>query len=48
MSPALRGHVDVVRLLINAKADVNAKSNKGWSALMNAAQNGHVDVVRME
>jgi ankyrin repeat protein len=37
----------VVRLLIEAKADVDTKDNGGQTALMRAAVNGHEEVVRL-
>jgi len=39
--------VDVVRLLLDRGADVNAKDGDGWTALMKAAQAGHPDMVRL-
>lgn len=44
---AFRGRVDVVRLLIARKADVNARSRAGWTALMSAAWEGHTQVVKL-
>eukprot|EP00037_Helgoeca_nana_P018092 m.172629 g.172629 ORF g.172629 m.172629 type:complete len:858 (+) comp24291_c0_seq2:37-2610(+) len=45
---ALRGHTDVVQVLIDAGADVEkAKSTTGSTPLLVAAQKGHIDVVRM-
>jgi len=41
------GRKDVVELLLNNGADVNAKSNDGWSALTYAARNGRKDVVEL-
>jgi serine/threonine-protein phosphatase 6 regulatory ankyrin repeat subunit B len=38
---------DVVRLLIDAGADVNAKSNEGFTALMMASQHGHSNIAQM-
>ena len=40
----------IVRLLLkghSTKVDVNAQNNKGWSALIIAAKNGHVKVVQL-
>jgi uncharacterized protein len=41
------GHADVVRVLLDAKADVNAKDNHGVTALLEASQHGYGDVVRV-
>jgi ankyrin repeat protein len=40
------GHLDVVRVLLDAKAEVNAKMNNGGTALILASSYGHLDVVR--
>ena len=40
-----RGFSDIVRLLIDNQANVNAKMNDGSTALMLACQNGHLSVV---
>jgi ankyrin repeat protein len=47
--PMLRitGHVAVVRLLLELKADVNTKDGHEKTALSWAAQNGHKAVVRL-
>ncbi|BAY73557.1 ankyrin repeat domain-containing protein [Trichormus variabilis] len=39
--------IEVIRLLINAGADVNAKSNEGWTALIAAANSGCVEAVKL-
>ena len=44
---AKAGHEVVVRLLLEAKADVEAKDNYGQTALYCAAQDGHEEVVRL-
>ena len=43
-----QGHLEVVKLLLNSTADVNAMAKDLWNqtALMFASQNGHADVVR--
>jgi serine/threonine-protein phosphatase 6 regulatory ankyrin repeat subunit B len=41
------GHQEVVRALLDAKADVNAKAGDGDTALMMASQNGHQEVVQL-
>ena len=42
-----RGHVEVVKILLNYSANVNAVNNKGWSCLMNAAYFGRDDIVNL-
>src|ERR1700691_1652737 len=44
---ALRGNVPRVRVLLDAKADLNAKNSDGATALIVASQDGHADVVRV-
>jgi ankyrin repeat protein len=41
------GHLEVVRALLGAKADVNAKMDNGQTALMMASQGGHQEVVEL-
>jgi ankyrin repeat protein len=43
----MKGHVDVVRLLLEHGADPNAQSVFGDTPLHCAAKEGHVDVVRL-
>jgi ankyrin repeat protein len=38
---ANKGHIEVVKLLIEHGAYVNAKNNNGWAPLHEAAYNGH-------
>ena len=40
-------HVEVVKLLLNAEADINAQDNDGATALMLAASAGHIDIVKL-
>ena len=40
------GHLEVVRLLLEAGADQNAGSQHGATALMTAAYRGHLEVVQ--
>ena len=44
---AQKGHTEVVNALLAAKADKEAKDNKGATALMLAALNGHTGVVKL-
>ena len=46
MLAAVKDHVDVVKELVAASADVDKADNNGWTALMSAASKGHVDVVK--
>ena len=34
----------VARYLLEANANIEAKDNEGWTAIMSCAQNGHTDV----
>jgi uncharacterized protein len=44
---AADGDLSRVRLLLDSKADVNAKTSNGFTALTMAARNGHADVARL-
>ena len=44
---AYNGHEAIVRLLLEAGADKEAKDNDGFTPLINAAYNGHEAVVRL-
>lgn len=39
--------IEVIRLLISAGADVNAKSNEGWTALIIAANSGCIEAIKL-
>jgi ankyrin repeat protein len=43
----VRGHKDVVELLIAKGADMNAKDNKQQSALSLAKEQGHEEIVEL-
>jgi serine/threonine-protein phosphatase 6 regulatory ankyrin repeat subunit B len=47
IAAASEGHSEIAKLLIAAKANVNAKDKDGTSALMAAAARGHIDVVKL-
>jgi ankyrin repeat protein len=47
LSASHMGHVDAVRLLLDAGADVEAQNEGGKTALMYAAQYGHASVARL-
>ena len=40
------GHLDVVQLIVNSKADVDSQDNRRVSCLMAAFRKGHVKVVK--
>lgn len=40
-------HVTIVRLLIEAGADVNTKDRAGWTPLHYACRHGHADIVQL-
>ncbi|CAF0937616.1 unnamed protein product [Rotaria sordida] len=42
-----RGFTDIVQLLINSQANINAKMNDGTTSIMLACQNGHLSVVQI-
>ena len=44
---ASNGDIESVRALLDKGADVNAKDNRGMTALMRAARNGEFDIVRV-
>uniref|UniRef100_A0A0G4FF66 Uncharacterized protein n=1 Tax=Chromera velia CCMP2878 TaxID=1169474 RepID=A0A0G4FF66_9ALVE len=41
------GHTDIVRLLVDAKANVDMEDQDGMTAVMVASVNGHTDIVRL-
>lgn len=46
-SAAAGRHADVVRILLEAGADVHVRQQGGWTPLHSAAQNGDLDSVRL-
>ena len=46
MEAALEENVELIKLLLASKADVNLRSNDGMTALMFAASSGTPEVVR--
>ncbi len=44
---AEQGHHEAVALLLKHGADVNARHERGWSALMHAAWNGRMETVKV-
>ena len=41
------GHLQCIKLLLKAKAQVNAKDQHGFTALMGASQSGHVEIMKI-
>ena len=39
------GHTEIVAMLLEKGADVNAKDNDGWTALMEASEYGKTEIV---
>ena len=44
---AFKGYLGLCKILLNYKAEINSKDNKGWTSLISSAQQGHVDVVKL-
>ena len=47
MEAAVRGNVGVMKLLIENGADVNMADKDGWTALMGATVQGHMESVKL-
>ena len=41
------GHLDIARLLLEARADMDAADMIGWTPLVRAAAGGHWDVTQL-
>ena len=46
MRASIEGHVEIVRLLLQAAADINL-GNEGCTAFDLANQNGHIEIARL-
>jgi len=44
---AKEGHTEVVKLLLEKGAEVNARANNGFTALGEAKKKGHIDIVQL-
>ncbi|WP_265033965.1 ankyrin repeat domain-containing protein [Wolbachia endosymbiont (group A) of Sicus ferrugineus] len=44
---AMKGKIDVVKILLEYNADVNTKNNEGRTALYYAANNNHQELVEL-
>ena len=42
-----KGHMEIIKILINAGADINARTEYGATPLFLAAFNGHLDIVKL-
>ena len=47
ITAAFRGYTEIVEVLLQNQANVNAKANNGLTALMAAAFYGHIDTVQV-
>ena len=47
MRAAKKGFKPIVEILLNSGANVNIKSNSGWTALHNAAEEGYLEIVKL-
>lgn len=47
MLAASKGFTTMVRILMNAGADINAKNAVGWPVLIEASAHGHTEIVQM-
>ena len=47
MLASQEGNIEIVKLLLEASANVNDKEIKGWTALMLASQEGNIEIVKL-
>jgi ankyrin repeat protein len=45
MVAAFHGHIDIVKLLVQANCDISIKDSDGYTALMNAQHRKHREIV---
>ena len=41
------GHVDIVRQLLDCKANINVRANNGITALIDACNSGQLDIIEL-
>jgi len=44
---ANHGHIDIVRYLLDHKANINMKANNGITALIDACNSGRLDIIEI-
>ena len=47
MKASIYGHIDIVKILLDNKANIHAKTDSGYTALMFASRYGHKDIVNI-
>ena len=44
---ASRGHLDVMKVLMNSTKDPNVADNDGWTPIHSAADKGYIEIVKL-
>ena len=44
---SMYGHLEIVKVLLAAGADVNKSENDGWTPLLYASMHGHLEIVKV-